>query len=309
MATIEQGTSGADSAAASGLGPGSKAAWEDRELHLPGRGDLSIRHARGPSGAPSLVLLHGLAATGRLNWSTSLRALAEHFNVVVVDHRGHGRGVRTKNFRLKDCADDIAAVADELAIPRFIAVGYSMGGPIAKLCWSRHPDRVSGLVLCATARHFARRQIRVLAGGVLPGAILAAKLMPGVFRGRMISGMLRGARESEALEYARRELAASDPASILQATRALARFSSHDWVSDIDVPTAVLVMTRDKLVPTSHQYKLAAAIPGAKVFEVDGDHLACVTARDRFVPALSQACRYVAEHAELQFGSTSTAAN
>ena len=39
------------------------------------------------------------------------------------------------------------ALADALGIREFIAVGYSMGGPIAKLCWSRHPERVRGLVL------------------------------------------------------------------------------------------------------------------------------------------------------------------
>ena len=33
-------------------------------------------------------------------------------------------------------------------------VGYSMGGPIAQLIWRRHPDRVAGLVLCATAADF-----------------------------------------------------------------------------------------------------------------------------------------------------------
>ena len=135
----------------------------DRELFLPGRGRISIREIKGPPGAPTVALLHGLAATGHLNWVTALRALGERFNVLVVDHRGHGRGIRTPHFRLVDCADDVIAVADELGIDSLLAVGYSMGGPIAKLCWSRHPDRVQGLVLCATARHFLRPQARGVA--------------------------------------------------------------------------------------------------------------------------------------------------
>jgi 3-oxoadipate enol-lactonase len=74
--------------------------WTDRDIELRGRGRTSIREVHGPKGAPNLVLLHGLAATGRLNWSAALRALSERFRVIVVDHRGHGRGIRTHHFRL-----------------------------------------------------------------------------------------------------------------------------------------------------------------------------------------------------------------
>ena len=49
-------------------------------------------------------------------------------------------------FRLEDCADDIAALLAALGVDRCIAVGYSMGGPIAQLLWQRHPHLVDGLV-------------------------------------------------------------------------------------------------------------------------------------------------------------------
>jgi pimeloyl-ACP methyl ester carboxylesterase len=84
-----------------------------------------------------------------------------------------------------------------------------------------------------------------------------------------------------------------DPATIMQAVRAVIRFSSHDWVASIDVPTAVVITTQDELVPARRQYKLAAAIPGARVFEVEADHLACVRAANRFVPTLVRACEWV----------------
>jgi len=55
-----------------------------------------------------------------------------------MDHRGHGRGIRSaKPFRLADCADDVAALADRLGIETFIPVGYSMGGTVAQLMWRR----------------------------------------------------------------------------------------------------------------------------------------------------------------------------
>ncbi len=282
-----------DSEARRGASPRAR----DRDVILPGRGTTSIHEVSGPAGAPILVLLHGLAATGRLNWFPSLGALSEHFNVIVVDHRGHGRGIRTNHFRLVDCADDVIALADQLGIESFLAVGYSMGGPIAKLCWSRHPDRVRGLVLCATAKHFVPLRTRGIASAVFPGVVLSARLMPEAFRKRIVDGMLEGVPPGKTRDWIEIELSSTDPATVMQATRAVIRFSSHDWVSNIDVPTAVVVTTKDRLVPTPRQRELAASIPGARVFEVESNHLACVGAPGRFVPCLVQACQYVAGQA------------
>lgn len=270
----------------------------DREVDLPGRGRISVMEMAGPEGAPTVFLLHGLAATGRLNWFTSVRALAERFRVVVVDHRGHGGGIRTRHFRLADCADDVIALADVLGVESLFAAGYSMGGPIAKLCWSRHPGRVHGLVLCATANHFVMPEARGVASAVFPGMVVAARMAPEFFRGRLIAGMLRGVPLGGGRDFAFREMSASDPATVMQAARAVIRFSSRDWASNINVPTAVVITTKDMLVSPRRQYLLAESIPGAKIFEVHGDHLACVRASERFVPKLVKACEYVRDRAE-----------
>jgi len=262
-------------------------------LDLKGRGRIRVVEYKGPEGAPTLMLLHGLGATGPLNWFTAFSDLAERYHVVAVDHRGHGQGIRTRRFRLKDCADDVVAVADALGIPEFIAVGYSMGGPIAKLCWSRHPGRVSGLVLCATARHFTPQQYPVLTRAILPGAVIGARLAPKLVLGQIIEGMVRGIPAPKVRDYVREEMSGADPAALAQATRAVLRFSSRNWASSIAVPTAVVVTTRDKTVPTRRQYALAAAIPGAKQFEVDGDHFACANRHSNFVPELVAACDHV----------------
>ena len=280
------------------------APWTDRDIELPGRGRTSIREVHGPQGAPTLVLLHGLAATGRLNWFAALRALSGRFRVIVVDHRGHGRGIRTHHFRLVDCADDAVAIADHLGIESLIAVGYSMGGPIAKLCWSRHRDRVRGLVLCATANHFMRPEARGVASAVFPGMVVAARLMPRFFLDRIIDGMTRGLPPGDRRDRVRREMEPSDPATVLQAARAVIRFSSHHWAAGIDVPTAVVITTQDQLVSPRRQYQLAASIPGATIFEVAGDHLACVRAAERFVPLLVEACGDVDARAANGMGAT-----
>jgi len=263
----------------------------DHEVQLPSGARTRVRDIPGPPGAPVVLLLHGLGATGRLNWGRCYRALSERFRVLSVDHRGHGSGLRTRRFRLADCADDAVQIAEARGVTRFIAVGYSMGGPIASLTWHRHRDRVSGLVLCATSRHFAAPEFAPFARIGMGFAAAATRLLPGRAHTRMLNRMLRQIEQPAMRNRVMEELAGHDPATIVQAAGALARFSSHDWIGEVDVPTAVVVTTLDEMVSPSRQYKLAEAIPNARVFEVDGDHSACVS-HPGFAPTLTRACQF-----------------
>jgi 3-oxoadipate enol-lactonase len=269
-----------------------------RVIELPGRGATFVRDLAGPALAPAVVLLHGWTATADLNWFTVFAALGRRFRVVALDHRGHGRGIRSSTpFRLADCADDVVAVADLLGIETMVPVGYSMGGPIAQLMWRRHPDRIEGLVLCATARGFAgTRDERLLFAGI--GALAkASRLTPSSLRTRL-SGVYLGRRSRPYDDWAMEQVMRHDWTKILEAGQAIGRFSSRAWIGEIDVPTAVVLTMQDRVVPLRRQIRLFESIPGAKAFRVDGDHDACVVTPG-FVPTLVSACTYVSEQARL----------
>ncbi len=140
---------------------------------------MYLREVEGPPGAPVLVLLHGWTATSALNFHPFFGPLGEHYRVLAPDHRGHGRGMRpAARFTLEDCADDVAAACEALGIDRVIAVGYSMGGPIAQLLWKRHPHLVDGLVLCATAATFSESWRDSAMFGLLGGLSYAGRRLP-----------------------------------------------------------------------------------------------------------------------------------
>jgi 3-oxoadipate enol-lactonase len=264
-----------------------------------------VREVKGPPGAPTVILLHGLSATADLNWFPTFAPLGRHFHVVALDHRGHGRGIRSRRlFRLADCADDVVALADVLGVDRFIAAGYSMGGPIAQLVWRRHPERVAGLVLCATSRNFAGHPAERLFFASTPGIVFALRLTPRPFL-RQVGRRIFDLDQSDPMQqWAMEELRRSSPQAMLEAVAAIGRFSSHQWVREIDVPTAVLVTTEDRLVAPRRQRKLADAIPDAVEYEVHGDHAVCVVGYRRFVPVLIEACQDVARRAGLGAAAT-----
>lgn len=264
-------------------------------------GTTFVREVDGPPGAPTLFLLHGWMATADLNWFRSYRALGEHFRVVAIDHRGHGRGLRTRApFRLEDCADDVAEVAQVLGLERIVPVGYSMGGPIAQLTWRRHPELVEGLVLCATSRNFRGRPAERMAFSMLAGAALATRAAPAPVRRRIHGRLARRRHDDSPIgRWARTEFQRSDMRLLVEAGRALGSFTSAEWIGQVDVPTAVVLTELDELVSPVRQRKLAAAIPGATIHRVDGDHLVCAApdAEQRFAPVLVDACLDVVERA------------
>lgn len=270
-----------------------------RFVELPGRGRTFVRELPGPDGAPVVVLLHGWTATAALNWAACFGPLAGHFRVIGIDHRGHGRGLRTDApFRLEDCAADVAALVGELGIDGCIAVGYSMGGPIAQLLWQRHPELVDGLVLCATSATFnGTTRERMLAGMATGGSIIAAAVP---IRPLTIAALTvcRGWRNLRGTAWwGFEEIAGHDWTQIIEAGREICRFDSRSWVADTSVPTTVIATNHDDVVPHRRQLALAAAIPGATLRVVNGGHTACTMAPDSFVPALIDACTEVAQRA------------
>ena len=266
-----------------------------RMVELPGRGRTYVIDVPGPEGAPTLVLLHSLACTAYLGWYPALEPLAEHFRVVAFDQRWHGRGIRSKRFRFDDCADDVAAVADALAVESFIPVGYSMGSPIAQLVWRRHRERVDALVLCAAARNYRGKTRERVFFPVMTGGMVFLSPYCRSRVDRLAAGLpeepgIPGVADNWAIREFRSTSAWAMPAVLKE----LGRFNSAGWVEEIDVPTAVVVTTKDHTIPVRRQRRLAESIPGATVHEVAGGHGSVVLGADRFLPALTEACLSVA---------------
>lgn len=261
-----------------------------------GEGTTFVRDAPGPRGAPTVLLLHGLGATADLNWFTSYGALAERFRVVAMDLRGHGRGIRTRRpFSLEDCADDASAVCEALDLDPVIVVGYSMGGPVAQLLWHRHPERVAGMVLCATSRNFAGTpQERFFFSFLGPAVAAVRAVPPSLLRAAAARAYSSRVPASPLRAWALSELRLQDPHTVVEGTRAIGSFSSREWIGGVDVPASVVVTLLDQLVSARRQLKLAAAIPGATVHTIPCDHTAPAQP-EVFVPALVRACNDVAE--------------
>lgn len=93
-----------------------------------------------------LVILHGLF--GSLdNWRGMARRLASCFRVWLIDQRNHGRSAHHARFDYPAMAEDLRHFLDRHALWSVYLLGHSMGGKAAMTFASRHPERVSSLIV------------------------------------------------------------------------------------------------------------------------------------------------------------------
>ena len=246
---------------------------------LEGRGEVFYRHHRhSDPQAPTLLLLHGWTASADLQFFSAYGALAAKYSYVAIDHRGHGRGMRSSaSFALDDAAADAAALVRQLDVGPVALVGYSMGGPLALLIARDHPDIARAIVVQATALEwnatFAERvrwkTVRVV------GPVLRSWTYPRWVR--LAMRKLLGADHPNApfAGWLAEELHRNDAFAMVQAGQALSRFDARPWAGELDLPAASLVTTADRLVKPRKQRALAEALH-AKVEEVHGDHLSAL---------------------------------
>ena len=260
-----------------------------RAVHVPGRGELFVRDSGGDG--PPVLLLHGWTATADLNFHAQYDALvAAGLRVIALDHRGHGRGLRTYvDFRLDDCADDAVALVEHLGVGPVVAAGYSMGGPIALLAARRHPEAVRAVVLCATSSNWRSPRIRAFWWSMAWFRLWLGIAPYEIWRNGL---RLIGMPDSATTTWMASELVRGNSRDIAEAGRELGRFDARPWLGEVSQPAAVVVTREDKAVPPRWQRSLAKGL-GAPTFDSPGDHFACGEEPERFNAALLAALDHV----------------
>jgi aminoacrylate hydrolase len=213
-----------------------------------------------------LVLVAGLGGSGKF-WSAQVQALAQHFRVVLHDHRGVGRsGPGPLVSNAAELADDLLRLMDALQIDAAHLVGHSTGGAIGQHIALQAPARLKSLVLSASwagptplfVQTFATRRDVLINSGplnyLMVGTLLASPawwLQP---------------RFRSPQDYFRDRLA--EFAGLEVELGRLNAVMTHDLrhrVHEIRVPTMVICARDDQLTPRGMSEELAERIPGARL--------------------------------------------
>ncbi|MDC0719586.1 alpha/beta fold hydrolase [Nannocystis bainbridge] len=239
----------------------------------------------GPKDAPppAILILDGLGCAG---WAFEriVPLLSEGRRVALMHYRGHGQSPdppRPWRLSIPTLADDAAAACDHLGIGPVVAVGFSMGFPVALELYRRHRERVAGLLSLAgpSGRVLDSFQGTQNFRRLLPLALAATRIARDVttrtWRKWLPSPLSReislrsGQVNAERIEVADLELymrgiAAMNPELFLAVVDEAQRHSAADVLPTIAVPTLVVAGARDNFVPLATMRALVAQIPRAQ---------------------------------------------
>ncbi len=220
-----------------------------------------------------VVLLHAFPFNPGM-WLPQIAELDGRYSLYAPALPGFG-GREPGPANLQDWAGELNDVLDYLGFQEAVLVGLSMGGYLAFRMWELFPDRIVGLVLADTRaqpddeegkKKRAELAARVRAEGT---EVLVDDFVPAVLSKSTLASSDEGKRAVvRSLETWVRE---ADPEGVARALEALAgRPDSRPLLSEIDVPTLILVGEEDTLTPPEDARAMAAAIPDSEFLIIPG---------------------------------------
>lgn len=104
----------------------------------------------GPKDAPVIVLLHGYPSSSRM-FDTLIPLLATRYHLIAPDYPGFGQSdappPSSYAYTFDHLAETTNALLEQLAINRYALYLQDYGGPVGFRIMTRHPERVSALVI------------------------------------------------------------------------------------------------------------------------------------------------------------------
>jgi 3-oxoadipate enol-lactonase len=229
-----------------------------------------------PDSPSTVLLLHGLGATGD-SWSPQIATLsAAGFRVVAPDARSFGRSSYPGKTSIAAMAADFDRLLTALGIDCAHVVGISMGGTIALQMALDHADRVDRLALVNTFATLRPDSLGVWLYICLRLLVVHTVGLPA--QARMVARRIfpHDHQEAERRDLIR-QVCQADPRGYRATGRALLRFDATPRLGEITAPTLVVTAEHDTTVPPSSQRALADGIAGARREIIAGAGHAVIT--------------------------------
>jgi pimeloyl-ACP methyl ester carboxylesterase len=234
------------------------------------------------SGDPAVVLVHGWSCDSGY-WKEQLDALAAKYTVLTVDLAGHGGSGRNRtDWSIANYGEDVAAAARELATPRLVLVGHSMGGPVVLEAAARLDDRVIGIIGVDTFKRLDQPPP--------PPATVERRIAEfredfvGTTRTFVTSRLFPADANQEFVRKVAEDMSLAPPEIAIPSIAAVNALNFEGLLSRLAVP---IVAINSDLPPGTDEERIRKTVPAFRAVVIDNtSHFLMMDAADRFNPIL-----------------------
>jgi pimeloyl-ACP methyl ester carboxylesterase len=222
--------------------------------------------------APVVVLPHCWGCSHEIWLPVARRLRDQSYRVVLYDQRGHGLSSRgTSPLAIDTLAHDLEAVLEATEVRDVVLAGHSMGGFTIMSLATHRPqvfrDRTKSVVLVATAATTVR--LGAPANPEFAAAVISSSFVTRALQTKNGHVLVRGAFGTQPVrahvELTRDIFANCDPRVRGDFVRAFATMDLLEGIATIDVPTTVMVGSRDTLTVPKKSDQMVATIPGSRL--------------------------------------------
>jgi non-heme chloroperoxidase len=224
--------------------------------------------------APVVVLPHCWGCSHEI-WIPVARRLREQgYRVVLYDQRGHGASTRgTAPLALDTLALDLETVLEATAVQDVVLAGHSMGGMTIMALATYRPEvlraRAKAIVLVATSATASGVGSPELAGALIASPLVSRALL--TKNGHLLVRTAFGAKPVRShMELTRDTFAKCDGKVRGDFAVTMGRMDLLEGIASIDLPTTVMVGTRDTLTVPKKADQMVSTIPGSRLVTLKG---------------------------------------
>ncbi|MGD9302452.1 MAG: 3-oxoadipate enol-lactonase [Desulfobacterales bacterium] len=218
----------------------------------------------GAEGGPVVMLSHSLACS-LVMWQPQLAVLESAFQVLRFDTRGHGDSdAPVGAYSLELLTADAVGLLDALNLEKVHFVGLSMGGMIGQCLALDYSERLISLALCDTAAIMPEetqpiwlQRIEAAKSAGMAGQV--DETLERWFRPEYLQ------LNPPEVEMIRRQILATPVTGYVGCCEALRRLNFLDRLSEIEVPTLIMVGEEDPGTPVAASEAMQARISGSKL--------------------------------------------
>ena len=220
----------------------------------------------GKPDAMPVIFLHGFPFNHEM-WKAQVELVSKEHRAIAYDIRGHGKSyIGEAQFTIEHHVDDLIALLDHLKIEKTVIVGLSMGGYIVLRALERNPERFRAAVLCDTKsepdadagklkRFEGMKGVREHGSEVFGEAFAKNVFAPESFT-----------TKPEAVAFIKNIIKATPSLSIAGTLLALAaRTDTTPSLSNIKIPTLILVGEKDVTTPPANSQSMHEKIAGSEL--------------------------------------------